>query len=348
MLQLYPVEENKVGGQVLRRPMHEIGHNHGNITYYQSTQSPSVSPTHGRCWGWPLAAVPLLAACTQPSTDARTQSSASAAPTSAPTAAATAAASVGATAAATAVATAVAEATPETQLGSGPNVALIQRYYETYGQGDLNALRQFFAPSIMWRIPGQHPLSGAKQGADKVIAFFEQLGRAGFGANTIVLASGGDWVIDLHRGFSTQGEGRLDILWALAFRVQNNQIVEAINFAFDQAAANAFFWTNFPLRPLPDRLADAVPTVPALPTAPMPTPTGDGPAVAVIQRYYDTYGANDPNALRQFFAPNIQWHIPGQHPLAGTKHGPDEVLAFFQQLGRAGFRAETLVLASGG
>ena len=34
-------------------------------------------------------------------------------------------------------------------------------------------------------------------------------------------------------------------------------------------------------------------------------------------------------------APNLVWNLPGHHPLAGTKNGPDEVLAFFAALRRA-------------
>ena len=140
-----------------------------------------------------------------------------------------------------------------------PRVQVIQGYYEAYASGDLDNLRPFFADDIVWRIPGEHPLAGDKRGADEVLAFFEQLGESGFGAEPIAFAldSEAGWVIDLHRGFSTTGEEpQLDITWALAFRVENGQIHEAINFAFDQATANAFFWDNYDLKPLPERLAD--------------------------------------------------------------------------------------------
>ncbi|WNN88650.1 nuclear transport factor 2 family protein [Gloeocapsopsis dulcis] len=40
----------------------------------------------------------------------------------------------------------------------------------------------------------------------------------------------------------------------------------------------------------------------------------------------------------------VSWTIPGHHPLAGTKRGVDEVLAFFQQLAKAKFQAEVLFL----
>ena len=138
-------------------------------------------------------------------------------------------------------------------------VQVIQDYYEAYASGDLNNLRPFFADDIVWRIPGEHPLAGDKRGADEVLAFFEQLGESGFGAETLALAVDPEtgWVIDLHRGYSTTGEEpQLDITWALAFRVEDGQIQEAINFAFDQAAANAFFWNNYDLKPLPERLAE--------------------------------------------------------------------------------------------
>lgn len=138
--------------------------------------------------------------------------------------------------------------------GDHPNVALIQRYYAAYASGDPNALRPFFAPDIRWRIPGHHPLAGVKSGIDEVLAFFRALATAGFRAEPLFLAADGDWVVDLHRGWSTSPAG-LDITWALAFRIADGRIVEAINFAADQHAADAYFWQNFALAPLPGRLA---------------------------------------------------------------------------------------------
>ncbi|GAB3220284.1 nuclear transport factor 2 family protein [Spirosoma arcticum] len=158
--------------------------------------------------------------------------------------------------------------TPSTT--TNPNVALIQRYYQVYAQGDPQALRPFFAPNIEYRIPGHGPLAGTKRGVDEVLAFFAELAKGGFRADPIVLAQEGDWVIDLHRGYSTLGVGQVDITWALAFRIQNGQIVEAINFAFDQAAADIYWWANYPLKPIPDRLLNpsSTPTTALSLTAP--------------------------------------------------------------------------------
>ena len=69
------------------------------------------------------------------------------------------------------------------------------------------------------------------------------------------------------------------------------------------------------------------------------------PNVAVIQRYYEAYGAADIELIRnEIFAPDITWTIPGHHPLAGTQQGADEVFAFLEQLNKASFKAEILFL----
>ena len=142
----------------------------------------------------------------------------------------------------------------QAQPSTAANIKLIQDYYAAYGSGDLNRLRPFFADNIRWMIPGEHPLAGMKIGKDEVVAFFAQLNKGGFGAEPIAFAADGEWVIDLHRGFSTKGVGKVDTTWALAFKIRNNQIVEAVNFSLDQAAANKYFWDNYPLKSIPERL----------------------------------------------------------------------------------------------
>ncbi|MEV5831205.1 hypothetical protein AB0L25_37135 [Spirillospora sp. NPDC052242] len=68
------------------------------------------------------------------------------------------------------------------------------------------------------------------------------------------MAADGDWVVDLHRGWSTTPAG-LDITWALTFRIRRGRIVEAVNYPGDQHAADAFFWRVHPLAPIPGRPA---------------------------------------------------------------------------------------------
>ena len=137
------------------------------------------------------------------------------------------------------------------------NKQVILDYYATYATGDMDALAAFFAEDIVWHIPGQHPLAGTKTGADEVLAFFRLLGRGSFRAELIALMADENWVIDMHRGWSNlEGQQNVDTIWVLAFRIEDGKIAEARNFSYDRAAADSFFWATYPLKPLPDRLAD--------------------------------------------------------------------------------------------
>jgi ketosteroid isomerase-like protein len=64
--------------------------------------------------------------------------------------------------------------------------------------------------------------------------------------------------------------------------------------------------------------------------------------IALIKDFYAAYATGEAEAVRRFLASDVVWRIPGHHPLAGDKHGPDEVVAFFRQLAEGHFRAEPL------
>lgn len=147
------------------------------------------------------------------------------------------------------------KAAAQTNFPDHPNVAIVKRYYAAYAKGDVATVREIFAPNIIWRIPGHHPLSGAKRGADEVLAFFEQLAKANFKAEVLFLGGNDEYVVGCHRGYGAANNAKLDILWCLVFRIQNGKIAEVTNFAGDQHAADAFFWSVYQLKPIPDRLA---------------------------------------------------------------------------------------------
>ena len=68
------------------------------------------------------------------------------------------------------------------------------------------------------------------------------------------------------------------------------------------------------------------------------------PNLILIHRFFEAYANNDMDKLRSILDENIKWHIPGKHPLSGTKKGIDEVLAYFRQLEKCAFRAEPIVM----
>jgi ketosteroid isomerase-like protein len=134
------------------------------------------------------------------------------------------------------------------------HLSKIQAFFAAYAQHDVAAVRAVMDDSIVWHIPGHHPLAGSKQGVEEVLAFFDQLGKAGFQAEPRVVAEQGDYVIDHHRGWSTAGSG-LDLTWCLVFRFEDGKIKEVTNFCEDQHKADLFFHEIYRLAPIPARLA---------------------------------------------------------------------------------------------
>lgn len=141
-------------------------------------------------------------------------------------------------------------ATPEA------NIKVVQDFFAAYGAGDLDGIAAVMDENVQWHIPGRHPLSGTKHGRDEVLAFFAQLGTAGFKADPIYFGADEKHVVDIHRGWSNaKGKPNVDTIWALLYRIENGKIVEATNLSADQDAANTFFWSQYQLAPVPQRLA---------------------------------------------------------------------------------------------
>ena len=54
----------------------------------------------------------------------------------------------------------------------------------------------------------------------------------------------------------------------------------------------------------------------------------------IVDKYFEAYGKHDMNAIREVMAENVTWYFPGQHPLAGVKKGIEEVIAFYDRVGK--------------
>lgn len=68
------------------------------------------------------------------------------------------------------------------------------------------------------------------------------------------------------------------------------------------------------------------------------------PNLDLIHDFFAAYGNNDSEGIKKVLDENIKWHIPGEHPLSGTKKGIEEVLEYFKQLGKGSFKAEPIVM----
>ncbi len=72
--------------------------------------------------------------------------------------------------------------------------------------------------------------------------------------------------------------------------------------------------------------------------------TESHPNLTLVNNFFKAYAANDLNGIEQILDKNIKWHIPGKHPLSGTKTGVKQVLDFFQTLGKVSLKASPIVM----
>ncbi|HEX6172078.1 MAG TPA: hypothetical protein VFZ33_20485, partial [Chitinophagaceae bacterium] len=49
--------------------------------------------------------------------------------------------------------------------------------------------------------------------------------------------------------------------------------------------------------------------------------TESHPNLKLINDFFKAYAANDLDAIKNILSEDIKWHIPGSHPLSGTKIG---------------------------
>ncbi|GLV79354.1 nuclear transport factor 2 family protein [Streptomyces hygroscopicus] len=137
-----------------------------------------------------------------------------------------------------------------------PKIEAVERFFTAYAANDVDGIAQVLSQDIEWTIPGHHPLAGTKHGIPEVRSFFEQLGKTGFQADPLFLGANEEYVVDVHRGWSTEGVGKVDTIWALVWHFgSDGKVDRVINLSGDQHQMDSFVWSNFSLAALPDRLA---------------------------------------------------------------------------------------------
>lgn len=136
-------------------------------------------------------------------------------------------------------------------------MAVVDRMYECFGKGDMDTLKsEVFAEDIVWVLPGHHPLSGAKKGADEVIGFFGALMSVGVNVDNISFGTiGDDRVVENHTGHGTVNGKDYVFPTCSVYTIADGRIKHVQVYTADQHGVDDFFWQANPLKPIPDRLA---------------------------------------------------------------------------------------------
>lgn len=137
------------------------------------------------------------------------------------------------------------------------SMAVVDKMYECFGRGDMDTLKnEVFASDIVWKLPGHHPLSGDKQGADEVLAFFGALMATGVNVDNISFGTiGDDRVVEQHTGHGNVNGRDYIFPTCSVYTIRDNKIAQVQVYTADQHGVDDYFWQANPLKPLPDRLA---------------------------------------------------------------------------------------------
>jgi len=129
-------------------------------------------------------------------------------------------------------------------MGSGENAELVRRGYAAFSAGDMATLNELFADDAVWHVPGNNPMSGAKQGREAILAFFGELmtGTGGTATSTLQeVVAGEDHTISRHRNHAERNGKVNDQDAVLVFTIRNERVTEVQEFHEDTARSDDFW-----------------------------------------------------------------------------------------------------------
>jgi ketosteroid isomerase-like protein len=125
-----------------------------------------------------------------------------------------------------------------------PGEELVRRGYDAFSRGDMQTLREVFAPDIVWHSPGRSQLAGDYRGVDAVLGFFGrtmELTGGTFRVDVHDVVANDEHVVGLN-AVTAERDGRtLQDQNTLVFHVRDGSASEVWQFWADQYAADAFF-----------------------------------------------------------------------------------------------------------
>ncbi|THF67874.1 hypothetical protein E7T06_18965 [Deinococcus sp. Arct2-2] len=219
----------------------------------------------------------------------------------------------------------------ETGRTFSPHVQQIHTYLEAATRQDLATAADVFAPTLIYRVPGQNVLSGETTGQQAALTSFGQIMELTQGTYRVRQVQ--DYLEDADHVLmlaaeqaSIDGqEHRWDRL--ILFTFQDDKIEQVELFEDDQLVLDTFLGRT-------DRAVGAAAQGEAWTPGP-PEMSGqvDDPRVQAIMAYQLNVARGDLDAARTIFDPNVEYYVSGQNVLAGEYRGPDQVMGYFARLG---------------
>jgi len=126
-----------------------------------------------------------------------------------------------------------------------PNEDLVRQGYKAFVDGDMDTLRELFAPDAVHVATGNSQVAGEYQGVDAILRYYGKLFELSDGTFSADLestkAEGDDTVVATHRDRGRRGDKTLDQDETLTFTIADGKFARVVEKHSDQATYDAFW-----------------------------------------------------------------------------------------------------------
>jgi len=124
-----------------------------------------------------------------------------------------------------------------------PHRLLARSLWSAIAEGDGEAVREMLAEDVLWRVHGQHPLSGEYHGPDAVLDYLARLGERVDDLNSTLerIFVNEDGAMLVHHTVGARGAKRLAVDVILMLIVRDGRVILADSVPTDQAASDRFW-----------------------------------------------------------------------------------------------------------
>jgi ketosteroid isomerase-like protein len=126
---------------------------------------------------------------------------------------------------------------------SDENLALAHRAWEAVARGDTEALKQVWAPDIVWHVTGRNPWTGTHVGHEAICDYLADVGEAGEAYDTRLddLLVSKDRVVLVCHITARRGRKTVETDQVLMARVEGGKMIEVWTVPLDPAAFEGFY-----------------------------------------------------------------------------------------------------------
>ena len=129
-------------------------------------------------------------------------------------------------------------------MGNQEDAAVVRRGYEAFNSGDIETLKDLFAPDAVYHVGGSGGLAGDKQGRDAIMAYFGELFSRSGGTAKVDLQdviAGERHTVSLQTAQAQRNGVSMEQNGVLVFTLSEGKVTEVNEFQDDTAKASEFW-----------------------------------------------------------------------------------------------------------